>query len=99
MKDGGKKALRDRQLTELVYAIEHYRKVAHSKPLTLQGSEYPQAVQELNKAIDPGQNLSNSRKGWFSRSIPAYAYVSLQSFIIGFGLAGQMESCFDEVCA
>src|SRR3984957_9852657 len=50
VKDGVKKALRDRQLalTELVHAIQHYRKVADSKPLTLLGSEYPQAVQELN---------------------------------------------------
>src|SRR5580704_12683987 len=54
VKDGVKKALRDRQLAlaELVHAIQHYRKVADSKPLTLQRSEYPQAVLELNKAID-----------------------------------------------
>jgi hypothetical protein len=54
VKDGVRKALRDRQLalTELVHAIRHFRQMADSKPLTLQGSEYPQAVQELNKAID-----------------------------------------------
>jgi hypothetical protein len=54
VKDGVRKALRDRQLalTELVHAIRHFRQIADSKPLTLQGSEYPQAVQELNKAID-----------------------------------------------
>jgi hypothetical protein len=49
----------DRQLAlaELVHAIQHYRKVADSKPLTLLGSEYPQAVQELNKAIDRAEGL------------------------------------------
>jgi hypothetical protein len=59
VKDGVKKALRERQLalTELVRAIQHYRKIADSKPLTLKGSEYPQAVQELNKAIDRAEGL------------------------------------------
>src|ERR1700722_19729784 len=54
VKDGVKKALRDRQLAlaELVNAIQHFRKIADSKPLTLQGANYAQAVQELNKAID-----------------------------------------------
>jgi len=33
------------------------RKISDSKPLTLQGSEYPQAVQELNKAIDRAEGL------------------------------------------
>src|SRR6202049_2298711 len=35
VKDGVKKALRDRQLalTELVHAIQHYQKIAESKPL------------------------------------------------------------------
>jgi hypothetical protein len=44
VKDGVRKALRDRQLAlaELVHAIREYRKIAESKPLTLQGSEYPQ---------------------------------------------------------
>jgi hypothetical protein len=58
-KDGVKKALRDRQLAlaELVRAIQHFRKIADSKPLRLQGSEYPQAVQELNKAIDRAEGL------------------------------------------
>jgi hypothetical protein len=46
VKDGVKKALRDRQLAlaELVHAIQHYRKVADSKPLTIQGGNYAQAV-------------------------------------------------------
>jgi hypothetical protein len=59
VKDGVKKALRDRQLAlaELVHAIQHYRKIADSKPLTLQGSDYAQAVLELNKAIDRADNL------------------------------------------
>ena len=59
VKDGVKKALRDRQLAlaELVHAIQHFRKIADSKPLTLQRSEYPQAVQELNKVIDRAEGL------------------------------------------
>jgi hypothetical protein len=59
VKDGVRKALRDRQLAlaELVHAIKQFRKIADSKPLTLQGSEYPQAVQELNKAIDRAEGL------------------------------------------
>jgi hypothetical protein len=59
VKDGVKKALRGRQfaLAELVHAIQHYRKVAESEPLTLLGSEYPQAVQALNKAIDRAEGL------------------------------------------
>jgi hypothetical protein len=59
VKDGVKKALRDRQLAlaELVHAIQHFRKIAESKPLTLQCSEYPQAVQELNKAVDRAEGL------------------------------------------
>lgn len=59
MKDGVKKALRDRQLAlaELVHAIKQFRKISDSKPLTLQGSEYPQAVEELNKAIDRAEAL------------------------------------------
>src|SRR3984893_2981061 len=54
VKDGVRKAIQDRQLAlaELVHAIKQFRKIADSQPLTLQGSEYPQAVQELNKAID-----------------------------------------------
>jgi hypothetical protein len=56
VKDGVRKALRDRQLalTELVHAIREYRKIAESKPLTLQGAEYVQAVEELNKTIALG---------------------------------------------
>jgi hypothetical protein len=59
VKDGVRKALRDRQLalTELVHAIRGYRTIAESKPLTLQGSEYAHAVQELNKAIDRAEGM------------------------------------------
>ena len=54
VKDGVRKAIRDRQivLTELVLAIRDFRKIATSKPLTLQGSDYAHALQESNKAID-----------------------------------------------
>ena len=53
------RTLRDRQiaLAELVHAVREYRRIAESKPLTLQGSEYPQAVHELNKAIDRAEGL------------------------------------------
>ena len=59
VKDGVRKAIQDRQLAlaELVHAIKQFRKIADSQPLTLQGSEYPQAVQELNKAIDRAEGL------------------------------------------
>jgi hypothetical protein len=42
VKDGVRKALRDRQLalTEPVHAIREYRTIAESKPLTLHGSDY-----------------------------------------------------------
>ena len=50
VKDGVRKAVRERQaaLADLVHAIREYRKIADSKPLTLQGSDYAHAVQELN---------------------------------------------------
>jgi hypothetical protein len=45
VKDGVKKALRDRQdaLGNLVDAVRAYRKLADSKPLTLQGADFAQA--------------------------------------------------------
>ena len=54
VKDGVRKALRDRQLAlvELVHAVREYRKIADGKPLTLQESDYAHAVHELNKAVD-----------------------------------------------
>jgi hypothetical protein len=59
VKDGVRKAITDRKtsLTELVHAIGTYRKLAESKPLTLQGSDYADAVSELNKAIDRAETL------------------------------------------
>ena len=59
VKDGVRKALRDRQiaLAELVHAVREHLKIADSKPLTLQGSEYAHSVHELNKAIDRAEGL------------------------------------------
>ena len=59
MKDGVRKALTERQaaLAYLVRAVREYRKLADSKPLTLQGSEYAQAVKELDAAIDRAEGL------------------------------------------
>ena len=59
IKDGVRKAIRDRQnaLHELLNAINQYRKLSESKPLTLQGSDYVHAVLELNKAIDHAEGL------------------------------------------
>ena len=59
VKDGVKKALRDRQLAlaELVHAIRQFRKIAEGKPLALQGSDYAHAVEELNKAVDRADGL------------------------------------------
>ena len=62
IKDGVRKALRERQtaLADLVQAAREYRTLAESKPLTLQGSDYAHAVQELNKAIDRAEGLIQS---------------------------------------
>ena len=59
VKDGVRKAIQDRQiaLTNLVHAIQEYRKLAEATPLTLQGSPYAHAVLELNKAIDRAEAL------------------------------------------
>jgi hypothetical protein len=59
VKDGVHTALRDRQdaLSELVEAIRKYRKLAEKTPPTLQGSNFAQAVEELNKAIDRADGL------------------------------------------
>jgi hypothetical protein len=50
------KALRDRQLAlaELVHAIRHYRKIADSKPLTLQGSDYAARRSGVEQGYRPG---------------------------------------------
>jgi hypothetical protein len=53
VKDGVRKIVQDRQiaLDMLLKAIREFRKYT-DEPLTLRGSNYPHAVQELNKAID-----------------------------------------------
>jgi hypothetical protein len=60
VKDGVKKALRDRQdaLSELVDAVRLFRKLADSKPLTLQGTDFAKAVERLNVAIDRAEGLT-----------------------------------------
>jgi hypothetical protein len=59
VKDGVRTVLRDRQdaLSELIEAIRKYRALAEKTPLTLQGSDFAQAVEELNKAIDRAEGL------------------------------------------
>jgi hypothetical protein len=59
VKDGVRTALRDRQdaLGESIEAIRKYRKLAEKTPLTLQGADFAQAVEELNKAIDRAEGL------------------------------------------
>ncbi len=44
-------------LSELIEATRKYRKLAEKTPLTLQGSDFAQAVEELNKAIDRADGL------------------------------------------
>ena len=58
VKDAVRKTLKDRQnaLTNLLLAIQEYRRFA-DQPLTLRGSEYAHAVQELNQAIDRAEEL------------------------------------------
>ncbi len=58
VKDGVRKALRDRQLalTDLVHAIRIYRAIADGKPLTLQGADCARAVQELNKTLERAED-------------------------------------------
>jgi predicted RecB family endonuclease len=60
VKDGVKSALRVRQtaLSELVDAIRLYRKLADKTLLTLRGSDFAHAVQELDNAIDRAEALS-----------------------------------------
>jgi hypothetical protein len=62
VKDGVRKAVSDRQnaLADLVHAIREYRNLADSTPLTLQGADYANAVQELNKAIDRAEALCSN---------------------------------------
>jgi len=58
VQDGVRKAVKDRQiaLDVLLKAIREFRKHT-DEPLTLRGSDYAHAVQELNKAIDRADGL------------------------------------------
>jgi hypothetical protein len=58
VKEGVRKIVNDRQLAlqTLVHAINEFRKFT-DQPLTLRGSDYAHAVQELNKAIDRANDL------------------------------------------
>jgi hypothetical protein len=54
VKDGVKKALRDRQnaLNELVAAVRLYRKLSDGKSRALDKEDYAKAVERLNAAVD-----------------------------------------------
>jgi hypothetical protein len=58
VKDGVKKALKDRQnaLSELVAAVRLFKKLA-DQPLTLREADYAEAVERLNAAIDHADGL------------------------------------------
>src|SRR5208337_901405 len=58
VKDGVRKTVKDRQsaLDSLLKAIREFRKYT-DEPLTLRGSDYAHAVQELNKAIDRADGI------------------------------------------
>jgi hypothetical protein len=58
VKDGVRKAVKDRQLAleELVKAIAEFRKFS-DQPLTLRGGDYVRAVQALNRAIERAEIL------------------------------------------
>jgi hypothetical protein len=59
VKDGVKRALRDRQdaLTELVGAVRLYRKLADKTPLTLREADYAKAVERLDAAVDRAEGF------------------------------------------
>jgi hypothetical protein len=58
IKDAVRKTLKDHQiaLSELVQAIRKFRKLV-DEPLTLRGSEYAHATQELQKAVERAEVL------------------------------------------
>ena len=62
VKDAVRKTLKDRHkaLADLVNVIRKYRKFSE-QPLTLRGSDYAHAAQELNQAIDRAEELLQSR--------------------------------------
>jgi hypothetical protein len=59
VKDGVRKALTQGRtaLANLVHAVRQYRALAEKQPLTLQGAEYAQAVQELKAALERAEDL------------------------------------------
>jgi hypothetical protein len=58
VKDAVRKTVKERQvaLDDLVKAIREFRKYT-DQPLTLRGSDYAHAVQELNVSIDRAEGL------------------------------------------
>jgi hypothetical protein len=58
VKDGVRTVVKDRQLAlrDLLSAVREFRKFT-DEPLTLRGSDYAHALQELNKAIDRADGL------------------------------------------
>ncbi|MBV8141312.1 MAG: hypothetical protein JO279_02510 [Verrucomicrobia bacterium] len=62
VKDAVRKTLKDchHALSELVNVVRKYRKSAE-QPLTLRGSDYAHAVQELNQAMDRAEELLQRR--------------------------------------
>jgi hypothetical protein len=58
IKDAVRKTLQDHRnaLTELLQAIRKFRKLV-DEPLTLRGTEYAHALQELHKAIERAEGL------------------------------------------
>jgi hypothetical protein len=62
VKDGVRTVLRDRQdaLSELIEAIRKYRKLSEKTPLTLQGADFAQAVEDLNKAMDRAEGIDGA---------------------------------------
>jgi hypothetical protein len=59
VKDGVRKALTEGRdaLDSLVRAVRQYRALAEKQPLTLQGAEFAQAVQELKTALERAEDL------------------------------------------
>jgi hypothetical protein len=59
IKDGVRRAIRDRQnaLHELLTAINQYRRLSESTPVTLQGADCAHAIPGLKKAIDHAEGL------------------------------------------
>ena len=58
VKDGVRKALQEHKITldQLIKAVREFRKFA-DQPLTLRGSDYARALQELNRALDRASEM------------------------------------------